>query len=186
MTKKEKIMQSAIRLFCSLGFQNTSTTKITKDAGVGTGTLFLYFKSKDELVNQLYLEIKKEMQVYHQIFSRPSLSFKEQLNAFWVNVVQWGLDNPDKFKFMMQFKNSPYISKFTMDEVTEDHQFVQNVMMQAMAEGEIIDQPFDFLMTLFTSQFSSIIQYLTIEKRTNQDHLIQVSFDVLWNGIKKS
>lgn len=179
-------MQAAIRLFCSLGFQNTSTTKITKEAGVGTGTLFLYFKSKDELVNALYLKIKKEMQDYNRVFGESNLSFKKQLNRFWVDVVLWGLNNPEKFKFMMQFKNSPYLSKFTMEEVSEEHQFVQDVMIKAMADGVIINQPFDFLMTLFTSQFSSIIQYLTAEKRKEPDQLIQTSFDVLWNGIKKN
>ncbi|MEO9966780.1 MAG: TetR/AcrR family transcriptional regulator [Reichenbachiella sp.] len=186
MTKKEKIMEAAIRLFCSLGFQNTSTTKITKEAGVGTGTLFLYFKSKDQLVNDLYLEIKKEMQVYHHVFSNSNLAFKDQLNTFWVEVVHWGLANPDKFKFLMQFKNSPYLTRITMDEVSEDHKFVAEVMQKAIADGLIINQPFEFLMALFTSQFLSIIQYLTLQNNDQQEALIQTSFEILWNGIKKN
>lgn len=178
-------MRSALRLFCALGFQQTSTTKITKDAGVGTGTLFLYFKSKDELVNTLYLEIKKEMQVHHQVFADKSLAFREQLNIFWHGVVGWGLTNPNKFKFMMQFKNSPYLSQLTIEEVAEEHQFVKEVIAQAINEGLIINQPFDYLMTLFSSQFSAIIQYLDTSSMGRSDKLIQTSFEVLWNGIKK-
>lgn len=185
MTKREKIIQSAIRLFCSLGFQNTSTTKITKDAGVGTGTLFLYFKSKDELVNSIYVEIKKEMMAFHEVFADQSLLFKDQLNAFWVEVVKWGVEHPDKFKFMMQFKNSPYISQVTVQELQEEHQYVENVMNQAIVDGVIIDQPFEFLITVFTSQFNAIIQYLNTQETEVHESLIQTSFDVLWKGIKK-
>lgn len=178
-------MQSAIKLFCSLGFQNTSTTKITKDAKVGTGTLFLYFKSKDELVNALYLKVKREMQVFHEIFFDESLSFREQMRTFWFNTVDWGLKNPLKFKFMMQFKNSPYISKLTKDELYEEQQHVFKVLMQAIEQGVIIDQPIEFLAAVFTGQFTSIIQHLSIQKSDNQEELIAASFEVLWNGIKK-
>ncbi|MEP2023845.1 MAG: TetR/AcrR family transcriptional regulator [Reichenbachiella sp.] len=186
MSKKEKIIRSAIHLFCSLGFQNTSTTKITKEAGVGTGTLFLYFKSKDELVNSIYKEIKREMMVFHQVFADNSLSFQDQLNAFWVDVVNWGVKNPDKFKFLMQFKNSPYISQITVQELQEEHRFVEMVMNRAIQEKIIIDQPFEFLITVFTSQFSAIIQYLTTQDLGSHDELIRASFDVLWNGIKNN
>ncbi|SMD32509.1 transcriptional regulator, TetR family [Reichenbachiella faecimaris] len=185
MTKREKIIHSAIQLFCSLGFQNTSTTKITKDAGVGTGTLFLYFKSKDELVNSIYMEIKREMMAFHLVFADQALSFKDQLNGFWVDVVSWGISNPDKFKFMMQFKNSPYISQLTVQELQEEHQFVEGVMKQAAKDGVIIDQPFEFLITVFTSQFNAIIQYLSTQDGRIHQEMIQTSFDVLWNGIKK-
>lgn len=185
MTKKEKIIEAAIRLFCSLGFQNTSTTKITKEAGVGTGTLFLYFKSKDELVNSIYMEIKREMMDYHKVFAYESLPFKDQLQEFWSNIVNWGVSNPDKFKFMMQFKNSPYISQLTVQEIQEEHRYVEDVMNQAIVEGVIIDQPFEFLITVFTSQFNAIIQYLNTQERAAYQDMIQTSFEVLWNGIKK-
>lgn len=179
-------MQSAIRLFCSLGFQNTSTTKITTEAGVGTGTLFLYFKSKDELVNALYLEVKKGMQVDHAVFNDKSLSFREQLKKVWIEFVEWGVNNPLKFRFMMQFKNSPYITQLTKDEVSEEHQLLRSAMEQAIKQGAIINQPYEFLMTIFTGQFTSIIQYLSTQKPHNQAKFIESSFEVLWNGIKKN
>ena len=185
MSKREKIISSAIQLFCSLGFQNTSTTKITKEAGVGTGTLFLYFKSKDELVNTVYAEIKREMMVYHQVFGDTSLSFRDQLEQFWKNIVQWGVGNPMKFKFMMQFKNSPYISQLTIEELQEEHQFVEAVMKDAINDGILIDQPIEFLISVFTSQFTAIIQYLNASPEVNAEQMIQSSFEVLWNGIRK-
>lgn len=185
MTKREKIIDAAITLFGELGFQGTSTTKITKLAGVGTGTLFLYFESKDELVNMIYVEIKNEMKDYYSIFEDLELSFHDQLNLFWRQMVIWGLNNPEKFHFTMQYKNSSYITQQTTDEVGDTMKNVHAVMMKAVRDKIIINQPFEFLMTIFSSQFNSIIQYMNTYKPANKENLIQASFEVLWNGIKR-
>ena len=54
MTKREKILQTAMNLFIDKGIQSTSTALIAKEAGVATGTLFHHFKTKEELVHALY------------------------------------------------------------------------------------------------------------------------------------
>ena len=52
---------TALRLFTRYGVDATPTSRISKEAGVSTGTLFHYFPDKDNLVGALYISIKKEM-----------------------------------------------------------------------------------------------------------------------------
>lgn len=49
MTKKEKILLSSLKILSEKGFENTKLEDIARDAGVGKGTLYLYFKDKDDL-----------------------------------------------------------------------------------------------------------------------------------------
>ena len=49
LSTKDKIFQSALDLFASQGIQATSTAQISKKAEVASGTLFVHFKSKQEL-----------------------------------------------------------------------------------------------------------------------------------------
>ena len=60
-SKKEQILTSALELFVTLGFHGTSTSAIAKNAGISNGILFHYFKTKEELITELYIEIKKGM-----------------------------------------------------------------------------------------------------------------------------
>lgn len=60
MTTREKLMQSAIKLFSQNGFEATSTNAICKHAGFSAGTLFVHFETKNDLLDSIYLEIKKE------------------------------------------------------------------------------------------------------------------------------
>ena len=59
LSTKDKIFQSALDLFASQGIQATSTAQISKKAGVASGTLFVHFKSKQELIDTIYISIKK-------------------------------------------------------------------------------------------------------------------------------
>ena len=59
LSTKDKIFQSALELFASKGIQSTSTAQISKKAGIASGTLFVHFKSKQELIDTIYLSIKK-------------------------------------------------------------------------------------------------------------------------------
>ena len=47
--KKEKIIESALKLFAEKGFHETRTADLAIEASVGEGTIYHYFKSKEEL-----------------------------------------------------------------------------------------------------------------------------------------
>jgi Transcriptional regulator len=59
---KEKILETALHLFCEKGFYQTTTNEIAKTAGVSIGSLYSYFKDKDAV----FLEI---LERYHQQFT---------------------------------------------------------------------------------------------------------------------
>jgi len=58
--KRSAILQAAVREIADLGL-SAPTAKIAKRAGVAAGTLFTYFANKEELLNQLFLELKGEV-----------------------------------------------------------------------------------------------------------------------------
>ena len=48
--KRGDIALASIALFCEKGIQQTSIDQIAKSAGVAKGTIYLYFKNKEEIV----------------------------------------------------------------------------------------------------------------------------------------
>ncbi|MDI7743232.1 TetR/AcrR family transcriptional regulator [Lysinibacillus fusiformis] len=53
MVKKQLIMEKSLELFAENGFEATSVQQITERCGISKGAFYLYFKSKDELINSL-------------------------------------------------------------------------------------------------------------------------------------
>jgi len=52
--KRNAILDAATRLFAERGLTAAPTSEISKQAGIAEGTLFTYFKTKDDLINALY------------------------------------------------------------------------------------------------------------------------------------
>jgi TetR/AcrR family fatty acid metabolism transcriptional regulator len=52
--KRERILDAAVRVFAQEGFYNAKVSQIAQVAGVADGTIYLYFKSKDDLLISLF------------------------------------------------------------------------------------------------------------------------------------
>lgn len=76
-SSKENILQSALTLFSSKGFFNTSIRQIAKKANISTGLLYNYFNSKEELlteiVNNSFETINKKEDVERDINAKISI-----------------------------------------------------------------------------------------------------------------
>ena len=69
--KRTAILQAAVHEIAEVGL-GAPTAKIARRAGVAAGTLFTYFANKEELLNQLYLELKGE------VYTRLNANFPHQ------------------------------------------------------------------------------------------------------------
>lgn len=52
--KRERILEGALKAFAKKGFYNTKVSEIASEAGVADGTIYLYFKNKDDLLISLF------------------------------------------------------------------------------------------------------------------------------------
>ena len=112
MDNRSKLKQAALKLFVEKGFQGTSTASISKEASVATGTLFNYFATKDELLDQLYIESRTEMAdwVLPGITDEIVVDEEEQIYLLWEGCIEWCLANPLNFKFIEIYYRSSFVS----------------------------------------------------------------------------
>jgi|SRR5216684_2258245 TetR/AcrR family fatty acid metabolism transcriptional regulator len=59
--KRARIMDAAIKVFAERGFHTATVAEIARGAGVADGTIYLYFKSKDDLLLRLFDEKMTEL-----------------------------------------------------------------------------------------------------------------------------
>jgi AcrR family transcriptional regulator len=52
--KREAILRSAIKVFAQKGYFNSKVADVAKEAGIADGTVYLYFKSKDEILHSVF------------------------------------------------------------------------------------------------------------------------------------
>jgi TetR/AcrR family fatty acid metabolism transcriptional regulator len=77
--KRERILDAAVRVFAKKGFYATRVSEVAKAAGVADGTIYLYFKSKDELLVSLFEDRVERLLAFLQTELPPTASAAEKL-----------------------------------------------------------------------------------------------------------
>jgi AcrR family transcriptional regulator len=109
--KRNAILNAATRVFAERGLAAAPTSEISRRAGVAEGTLFTYFKSKDDLINSLYRQIKLELaDAMMSDFPRKK-NVRTKLQHVWNRYVKWGIMNPEQRKVLGQLHVSEVLTK---------------------------------------------------------------------------
>jgi AcrR family transcriptional regulator len=186
MDKKQLIINTAIELFVELGFHGTATSKIAQQAGVANGTLFNYFKTKDELIITLYHSILQEMDnfIIERITSH-SIS-KESFQSLFFVTLFWSLDNPLYHKYVQQFNHSPYFQQVVPTSLNQDEHPLFVLIQNGIDIVLLKPMPSGFIFALFTAHLNGLYNYLTSNdlSKGEQLQLIQDSFEMLWKIIE--
>lgn len=178
---REKILATALRLFTQYGVDATPTARISKEAGVSTGTLFHYFPDKDKLVGVLYLSIKKEMAAAIRNNADPSLPTKQRIDKAIRGFILWGVENPLKVRFIDQCYNYPGIGDDVRQEIYVEFSWMEGLMQAAIREGLLPDLPFEFHGTMLYQIMSGILTLIESgESGMSNDEIIDNGLAMLW------
>ena len=93
--KPQQIIEAAIRVFARSGYYNSRVSDIAREAGIAAGTIYLYFKTKDEILVTLFREKMAEWVafVHSEIAAeRNAIAKLERLVALHFRVLE---ENPE-------------------------------------------------------------------------------------------
>lgn len=184
--KREAILKTALVLFTGRGFFGTPTSLISKEAGVATGTLFFYFKTKEELIDTLYRRTKEEAAEAMCRGLHKEKTTKAKLYRLGRNAVAWGIEHPDKMKFMEQFAHSPFVSTSAQEEGMSRFLFLKDLIRDGIREGSVREYDPDLLIFMMASAFSGLIARVAVAKdRKESEEIIEQGLEFVWDGLKR-
>lgn len=185
MDKRTQIFGAALKLFVEFGFHGTPTSKIAQEAGVANGTLFHYFPTKDDLIIALFKDSKGKMNNYVADNSVIENSLKGILKGQYLSALYWAMDNKLEFRFIEQFKTSPYLTKIVSEEMEKHLNPLIEMLQKGIIDKIIKDLPIDLLLTIISSQVYGLNNYLVNNdfSKAKQHQIISDTFELLWEMI---
>lgn len=179
--KREAILASAIKLVAAQGV-GAPTAGIARDAGLAEGTLFTYFASKEELLNQLYLALKADLAAATLKGYPLQGSTRERFEHVWSRFVDWGFDHPAKRKAIRQLAVSDRISEASRRQGSTAFAEISAMLDQSRAEGVLKDHPQVFIGAVLEALTDATLELIAREP-TRREQYKMAGFDVLWHGI---
>lgn len=157
LNKEAIIRQKAIEMIVLQGFDGLSMHKLAKAAGISVATIYIYFKDREDLIQQLYLEETTKMIDATLLNFDPDMHFDKGLKIQWLNRMRYCLDNPYSMTFMEQVKHSPFIDRSVLDGRFLDamSRFVHN----AIAREELIPLPVEIYWSIAFAPLYQLVKY---------------------------
>ena len=144
--KEEKrcdIARAAIDPFCEKGIAQTSIDEIAKSSGVAKGTVYLYFKNKEEIIFAIWDMLSRRHKEEFEKRLHPSMSAQEKILAYF-NFSECEKDH-DKEKMLTLYQH--FVSAMLIDKTglytayfesffQEDFDFISHCLKEGIAKGE--------------------------------------------------
>ena len=147
--KEEKrcdIALSAITLFCEKGIQQTSIDQIAKSAGVAKGTIYLYFKNKEEIVFTIWDILTQQHEEVFYTRINPNMSAKEKILEYYnFSECQEGFDKEQTLILFQHFVSSMLIDKTSLYTAyfesffQKDYDFITKYLYEGIEKGEFVN-----------------------------------------------
>ena len=158
LEKRRQILDAAIRTFARQGFHACRVSDIADEAGVAYGLVYHYFRSKDEILDTLFLERWDVMLEAIREVDAGDLPAREKLRAIATFIVESYRHDPDLMKVIIvevtRAANS--FGRRHLEKIGEAYALIAEIVAKAQADGEFKGD--------VTPQFAAMAFYGAIEQ----------------------
>lgn len=181
--KRSALLQAALDLFAENGFNASPTALIAKRAGVATGTLFFYFKNKEELIRELFNEVIAEIDGIAMEDEPEGMPIRERFLRAFSRILRYFLDNPKIFMFVDRYHFS-HLRDRGVSTVGENER-LRKLLVQAREEKVIKDAPLLVLESIAFGPPAALAREHASRGTPIGDDMIDAIIQACWDGLKR-
>jgi AcrR family transcriptional regulator len=184
--KRIAILDAALDLFSENGFHGTPMTLLAEKANVGIGTIYRYFKNKEEIIGQLYKELKGESVSAMKKNISKETPIREQFINIFENLLKYYLAFPKKFLFLEQYSYSPFINSSTKQEVCSAYaESLVNFIEYGKKHQVIKDLSAQLIFATASGQVVSLAKMHIAGEISLDDDMIRKAIETSWDALKR-
>ncbi|WP_319521619.1 TetR/AcrR family transcriptional regulator [uncultured Desulfosarcina sp.] len=197
--RRQQIIVAAKRVFSEKGFNKATMEDIAKEAELSPGTLYLYFKNKEELYASLSLRILQYLHIRVTHVNRETaLSPDKKLSALMEAMYDVYEFDPLIIINMFHLQSSETLknlSESLLDEIKDLSKksigAIAKIFEEGIEQGIYEDRHPTALADIFWAMFSGVVLWEASKKiiTSDKDYLkstLATAFEVFERGIRKA
>ena len=197
--RRQQIIVAAKRVFSEKGFNKATMEDIAKEAELSPGTIYLYFKNKDELYASLSLRILQYLNIrLEHVAQLKELSTADRIQALKEAMFDVYNFDPLVVINMFHLQSSETLKNLSPELLSEIKHLSQSslgviseIFKEGIQEGVFIEKHPVALADVLWALFSGVVLWEESKKIINGDkdylkETLEVAFDIFGRGISKS
>jgi AcrR family transcriptional regulator len=185
--KRQALLDAALRLIARAGLHDAPTSAVAREAGVAAGTLYLYFPSKEALINALYLQlVDAQHRAAASVVDAPdaaTLTPRETFWRSWSSLARWHLDQPDASRVIDQCRSSGILSDETRDAEARTQAEGLVHFEEAIRRGALRPMPSAVFWALYAGPIFVLVDVVRRGEIDVTEDVLRVTFDAVCRAL---
>ena len=185
MDKREQIMQAALALFAERGYHGTPVSLIAERAKVGSGTIYRYFKDKDDLVNTLYRHWKEVVCDETMGCIDRDQPLRSLFRDVSIRMVRFAMQHRDAFIFLEAHHHSPYLD----DASRRLSETINEAFLELICHGQALEfikeAPLELLKSAVFGMLTEMMKNHWNGTQKLTEALIMQVEEMAWQAIRR-
>lgn len=181
---RQTIVKTALHLFTTKGYFNTSVHDIKRAASISIGAVYHHFKSKEEIANAIYSDLLESMTATMDELIKAHDSTQTRCKAIMSLLFEMTETHPEEMEFMLYAKHQEFMPSAIPVCSSRPLSMMRDIVQEGIANGEIRDMDVTLATTcLFGGMFRMINLRLDgVIKEPLPTHL-ETIWESGWKGI---
>lgn len=183
---RQTILKTALHLFTTKGYFNTSVHDIKREASISIGAVYHHFQSKEEIANAIYSDLLESMTTSMTELIEQHDSTAERCRAIMGFLFDMAESNPEEMEFMLYAKHREFMPTAIPVCSSRPLSMMREIVQQGIEEGTIRDMPVTLATTcLFGGMFRMINLRLDKVVKDPLPTYLDTIWECGWKGIEK-
>lgn len=182
--KKQLLLKSVLGLVNNVGFYHLNMKMIAQEAGVAAGTFYLYFKSKEDVINELYNMIVADFNNTVLKAYDENEPLKEVFIKMLATAVKFYLNHKSYFSFVEQYTYAPFLFKENQEQNFTLLLPIYKMMRTGKKQKMIKNLPDAILLSIIHGSMNTMIKMHFAKKTDLAKASVQNKFyEACWEAV---
>ena len=137
--KYHQILEAAVKVFARQGFHQSTVAQIAKEAGVADGTIYLYFKNKDDILVQFFsFRAKQVFERFREAVDGAQTSLDKLRNLVRRHLTEFQRDRDGAVVYQVETHQNSRLAEAQIKEMSQMYRdLISEIVEQGQQDGTI-------------------------------------------------
>lgn len=179
---RKKLREAVVAEAVENGIGSLSVAGVVDRAKVSAGTVYVHFHTKEDMLQQVFLEIKRE---FHEIMLRSKSEETSQamIRRMWFDMFDFVADKPQDFLFLEYGNSARFLTPEQEKEAHQMYAEIGEMLQRGIDDGTLAQLDVTLISMLLVAPAMQLARSAVLKDKRLAQTVVETTFDRVWRSI---
>jgi len=179
---RAKLRDAVVAEAIEQGFGSVSVSGVVKRAQVSAGTIYVHFENKDDMLQKVFLEIKREFHAIMRLANEEPQSDK-MIRRMWFDMFAFVSEHPSDFLFLEYGSAAHFLTPEQQSEVNGMYEEINAMIQRGIEDGTLVPLHVSTVSLLLVAPAMQLARSAALTGSTIPSDIVVQTFERVWRSI---